>query len=101
MPPLDANGFEAFGNSFYAACPGLKHQVLDPIAEGDRVSVRLRITGTQTQPFVMPNGTVPPTGREIVIDAMNMFRFADGKVAEQWVVFDMLGVLQTLGLAAS
>ncbi len=101
MPPLDVHGFEAFGNSFFAACPGLIHEVLDPTAEGERVAVRLRISGMHTQPFVMPNGTVPPTGKELVIEAMNMFRFVDGKVAEQWVHFDMLGVMQTLGVIPS
>src|SRR5690242_12000637 len=94
MPPLDVEGFAGFGNAFYSACPGMKHELIDPIAEGDFVSVRLHITGKQTQPFVMPTGTIPPTGKDIVIDAMNMFRFSGGKVAEQWVVFDMLGVMQ-------
>ncbi len=98
MPPLDVNGFAGFGNAFYSACPGMTHELLDTIGEGDFVTTRLRITGKQTQSFVMPTGTIPPTNADLSIDAMNMFRFSGGKVAEQWVIFDMLGVMQSLGV---
>jgi predicted ester cyclase len=97
MPPMDVEGFKAFGDSFFAACPGLAHEVIDAVAEGDRVAVRLTIRGRHTQPFVTPQGTLPATDNDLVIEGMNMFRFSGDRIAELWVRFDMLGVMQTVG----
>lgn len=40
-----------------------------------------------------------PTGREVVLRGVNIFRIADGKMAEHWGRLDQLGLLQQLGLA--
>jgi hypothetical protein len=41
---------------------------------------------------------VPPTGKEIVASGINIFRIADGKIAELWVESDDLGELRQLGV---
>lgn len=38
----------------------------------------------------------PPTGREIVAEAVHIFRVVDGRLAEHWAVRDDLGVLRQL-----
>ena len=40
---------------------------------------------------------IPLTGREITVAALNVHRFAGGKVVEQWVNSDSLGMLRQLG----
>jgi steroid delta-isomerase-like uncharacterized protein len=40
---------------------------------------------------------VPPTGAEIAVDAITIFRIADGKITEEWTVWDALGLLQQVG----
>ena len=40
---------------------------------------------------------VPPTGATIGVDAITIFRFADGQIAEEWTVWDALGLLQQVG----
>jgi predicted ester cyclase len=40
---------------------------------------------------------MPPTGKTIRTSAMQMFRFANGKIVESWAVRDDLGVLRQLG----
>lgn len=40
---------------------------------------------------------IPATGKEIAVDAISVHRLADGKVAEDWTVWDTLGMLQQIG----
>jgi predicted ester cyclase len=40
---------------------------------------------------------IAPTGRAVTVAAMELFRLADGKIAEQWVIVDALGMSQQLG----
>jgi predicted ester cyclase len=69
---------------------------LGPIlADGDLVAVRVQVSGTHTgTPF--PPG-IPAAGRSITWKEVHIFRCADGRIAEHWGVFDMLGILQQLG----
>jgi predicted ester cyclase len=40
---------------------------------------------------------MPPTGKTIHSAAMQMFRFANGKIVESWAARDDLGILRQLG----
>jgi predicted ester cyclase len=40
---------------------------------------------------------VAPSGREVAWDVIIVGRFADGKLAEDWVAYDRLGLFQQLG----
>ena len=37
---------------------------------------------------------VPPTGKPIEVEAISVFRIAEGKIAKEWTVWDALGLLQ-------
>jgi predicted ester cyclase len=65
----------------------------DMIAEGDKVVVRALSRPTHTRTAF----GIPPTGKELIYTSMVIYRIADGKVAEDWVEHDMLGVLQQMG----
>lgn len=41
---------------------------------------------------------IPATGKEIVMTGNNVFRIANGKIAECWAESDALGMLQQLGV---
>jgi steroid delta-isomerase-like uncharacterized protein len=74
---------------------GPTHYAIDDImAEGDKVAVRMTVSGTQTGPI----RDIPPTGKSFSVDYVHWFRLADGKVAELWAVRDDLTRLQQLGL---
>ena len=64
------------------------------IAEGDLVTERFTARGTH-QGEVMG---VPPTGREVVLAGINIFRIQDGQLVERWGRTDDLGLLQQLGI---
>jgi predicted ester cyclase len=40
---------------------------------------------------------IPATGKPMVVKGMEVFRIADGKIAELWVSMDNLGMLKQLG----
>ena len=63
-------------------------------AEGDRVVARWTGTGTHTADLM----GIPPTGKSISVAAVHLFRLEGGKIAEQWCVWDTLGLLQQLGV---
>jgi len=74
--------------------PDTHYDVDDIISEGDKVAVRMTVSGTHT-------GTlrgIPPTGKRFSVDYVHWFRLAEGKVAELWAVRDDLTRLQQLGL---
>ncbi|OLS99820.1 hypothetical protein BJF90_37980 [Pseudonocardia sp. CNS-004] len=41
---------------------------------------------------------VPPSGRTLVIDGINIFRIEDGRIVERWGRLDELGLLRQLGV---
>ncbi len=51
------------------------------------------MNGTNTGEFM----GLPPTGKEVTIDGIEMFRLADGKLVERWAEFDMMSLMQQLG----
>jgi steroid delta-isomerase-like uncharacterized protein len=59
----------------------------------DRVVVRWIGSGTHTAEI---NG-LPPTGKQVKVDAISIHRMRDGKIAETWEAWDTLGFLQQLG----
>jgi steroid delta-isomerase-like uncharacterized protein len=65
----------------------------DVIAEGDRVVVRWTNAGTHVGEFA----GMPPSGRTFVIAGIDIYRVADGRLAEHWHVVDQLAMLTQLG----
>jgi predicted ester cyclase len=62
--------------------------------EGDRVFTRVRLTGTNTGEFMGK----PATGKRVDIRwVMNVVRVQDGKVVEEWELFDNLDLMKQLG----
>lgn len=64
------------------------------VAEGDLVATHFTSTGTNDGSFL---GN-PPTGKKIRINEMSIYRIVDGKIAEQWLIPDLLSLNQQLGL---
>ena len=79
---------------FRAAFPDVHYTVEDQIAEGDKVVVRYRFRGTHLGAFQ----GMPPTGKQVTYTGILIYRIVDGKIAEQWTEFDLLGFLRQLGV---
>lgn len=85
-----------FLQTFRVAFPDMKVEVLDMIAEGDRVVARCRMTGTHQGEFM----GLAATGRTIAVEFIDIIRFADGRVVEHWGLSDDAALLRQLGADA-
>jgi steroid delta-isomerase-like uncharacterized protein len=93
IPPMDWNGTKQFSAAFYSAFPDLRHNIVDMVAEGDKVAVRLNVTGTHKGELQ----GIPPTGKKVSFNATDFITLMDGKVAEEWVNADIMGLMQQIG----
>jgi len=66
----------------------------DIIAEGDKVVNRWTATGIHQGELM----GVPATGNQVVWTGITVSRLADGKIVETWWSYDVLGILQQLGV---
>lgn len=76
-----------------AAFPDFRFDILDQIAEGDKVATRWKIVGTHEGPFE----GAPPSGRRVEMTGITIFRLAGGRLVEGWTNEDILGLLQQIG----
>ena len=80
---------------FLASCPDTRMEIIDLVAEGDRVAARFVCSGTHTGEWLGH----APTGRRFErIDEAGFYRFRDGRIVESWGVEDTLRRLEQLGL---
>lgn len=84
---------------FLAAFPGIHHEVLGIVEDGDRVAFELRIAGTHSAPLVGPGGTIAATGRDVSFSAGNHWRIADGRISSYHIYFDQMGFMAQLAPA--
>jgi predicted ester cyclase len=91
-------GARQFAATFREAFPDLENTIEDMVAEGDKVVMRFRGSGThdgETEPFG------PPTGKRMEITGITIKRLAGGKIVKAWTNFDALGMMQQLGVIAT
>ena len=95
MPGLEPNreGIKQFFLMFRRAFPDLHFQVEELFAAGDRVVAQLLIHGTQEGEFM----GIAPSGKKIQVKAIDIFRVAEGKIAEHWGITDNMTMMQQLG----
>lgn len=76
-----------------SAFPDFQLHVEDMFAVDDKVAVRARITGTHNGEFLGHQ----PTGKSVDYVSHELYRIADGKVAEEWICSDMLTMMTQIG----
>ena len=76
------------------AFPDLRLTVEGLIAEGETVVARWSCHGTHKGEL---NG-IAPTGKQFTISGITVGRLANGKIAESYVSWDALGLMQQLGV---
>jgi predicted ester cyclase len=93
--PPGREGLKQAFELFQRATPGT-HEILEQVAEGDKVVTRLRAVGTHDAD--LPG--VPRTGNALDVTATVIHRIEDGKIAEKWSDRDELSLLQQLGVVS-
>ena len=70
--------------------PEVEYKVDDLIAEGDKVAARYTVRATS-------RGSGSSPGRPIEVTGITIFRIADGKIREIWIVNDQIEMFFQLG----
>ena len=73
--------------------PDFQGTIEDLFAEGDKVVLRFTFRGTHQGEFM----GIAPTGKQVTMPGIDIFRIADGKLVELWGQEDVLGMMQQLG----
>lgn len=97
-------GLAAFRRHFERALDvysSIKTTLHDIIAEGDRVVCRMSHRATNRGAWTSRVGTHQVAGKSATWGVIAIFRFKDGKMAEEWVCRDELGMLLELGVLSS
>jgi len=98
---VDARGdtgpaaFRAVVVGLRGAFPDIHYTLDDLIAEGDRVAVRWRWTGTHRAAF----RNHPATGKAVANTGAGIFRLSGGKIVAAVLETDRLGFLEQIGAA--
>ena len=86
-------GHRGIVDLFHAAFPDVRWTIDDMVAEGDRVAMRLTMSGTHRGDFF----GIPPTGKRVEVGGTDIVRIENGQVAEHWGYNDDLGLMRQLG----
>jgi steroid delta-isomerase-like uncharacterized protein len=77
-----------------AAFPDTCNVINDMVAERDRVAARWTTHATHRGEFM----GVPATGNRIAVTSFGIFRLSEGKILESWDTFNVLEMMQQLGI---
>lgn len=90
-------GIEAFKGmlaAYRGAFPDGRLHVEEVLAEGDKVITWGVFTGTHLGTFE----GIPPTGKEVRVKDVDLYRLENGKIVEMRANMDQMGMMQQLGL---
>lgn len=89
-----ASGFREFFSNWFDCVPDWRCTVKKIVSEGDEVWVYGTYSGTLQKDWL----GIPASGQEYSVDAIDIFRIQDGKLAEHWDVMDIYGLFKQLGV---
>ena len=94
---MEMHGVEEYKqvyNMYRSALHDTQITIEELIAEGDKVMTRLTTRGVHKGELA----GIPPTGNEFTGSQFTVFRLVNGKIAEEWEIFDELGMMMQLGM---
>ena len=88
--------YKTFVEEVRSAYSNFKMEIEEILAEGDKTVTRLILSGKHTGKT--PTIQAPPTGREVAMKGCTVSAWKDGKVVEEWVYNDYMGLTQQFGV---
>jgi steroid delta-isomerase-like uncharacterized protein len=95
--PRDLHGVEAmktFATELREAFPDFHDTIDIQLAEDELVATRVTSRGTHKGTFL----GVEPTNKELSWTGITIDRISEGKIVESWTNWDMMGMMQQLGV---
>jgi steroid delta-isomerase-like uncharacterized protein len=83
---------QAFGG-FWSAFPDIRATTVQLVADEDKVATVVTLAGTHQGELM----GLPPTGREVNVRVVEIFRLVGGEITERWGVVDRSALLTQLG----
>lgn len=84
--------------TFRTALPDAVTELVTAYADGGQVATEHVGRGTQTGPFAVPGGTLPPTERRIELRIAELYEVRDGRLASMRAFYDTSTIMRQLGL---
>jgi steroid delta-isomerase-like uncharacterized protein len=89
----DREGVKQLFAALRAAFPDLWAEIQDQFSQGDKVVTRKTFHGTNDGDFM----GMPPAGKQVSFDVIDILRLRDGQFVDHWNVVDAMGLMQQLG----
>lgn len=90
--PIDLEGYLAGFPPLFDAITDLKHVFVESVVQGDRIALYIDISMKHVGTYA----GFEATGRTINVSEMLILRWENGKIAEEWLVFDSATFLSEL-----
>jgi steroid delta-isomerase-like uncharacterized protein len=91
-PPMDLDAYRQVVADITKSFSSIRHEILDMVAEGDRVALAMTLHLTHTGEYE----GIAATGRTVRVAEMSVFTMREGKIASELVFFDFAGFHQQL-----
>jgi predicted ester cyclase len=82
------DGWRRYRDKIRAGSRDFHNEIVDLVVNGDRAAARLRFTGTHSGPLL----GIAPTGRRFSYAGAAFFTVDDGRLAEAWVLGDLVAL---------
>ena len=92
-PIRGSAALKQFAYMYLSAVPDLHHEIEDQFAREDGVVSRMTARGTHRGEMM----GIAPTGKAITFSMFLQHRISGGKIVEEWVMYDLYGILQQVG----
>lgn len=95
--PGGESGIEGFKQTVRAlrfAFPDLHFRVEEMLVNGDKVTTRTTMKGTHKNSFL----GIDPTNEQVTVTGFDIYRIANGMVAERWGTLDGLALMQQINV---
>jgi steroid delta-isomerase-like uncharacterized protein len=93
------DGFRRFMERFVSASSDMKKHITNQVVSADQVVSEFTLRGTHDGPLRTPTGEIPPTGREIQLEVVEVIGVRNDKIA--WIrnYSDTTTLMRQLGVA--
>ena len=72
--------------------PDIKVEILDQVAEGDKVTTRKTLHGTHTGEFM----GIPPSNKRVTIQVIDIIRLSQGRYTEHWGISNIPEIIREI-----
>ena len=92
--PPDRDGTKRMFLYVRKSFPDFHMEINNMIAEENMVATRKTLHATHQGEYM----GMAPTGKHLQMEVIDIFRIANGRLAEHWTVIDRLGMMEQLGV---